>query len=71
MYHFYSDTCDKFGWWGSKYLTRKFFEQLYPRYADRVVFVAAYAEADLKPACRDVVLSDQGQQSLRPLLGVV
>lgn len=47
MYHFYSDTCDKFGWWGSKYLTRKFFEQLYPRYADRVVFVAAYTEANL------------------------
>jgi uncharacterized protein len=47
MYHFYSDTCDKFGWWGSKYLTRQFFEQLYPRYLDRVVFVAAYPEADL------------------------
>jgi uncharacterized protein len=46
MYHFYSDTCDKFGWWGSKYLTRKFFEQLYPRYAHRVVFAAAYSEAD-------------------------
>jgi hypothetical protein len=46
MYHYYSDTCDKFGWWGSKYLTRKFFEQLYPNYADRVLFVAAYAEQD-------------------------
>ncbi|HEY9882685.1 MAG TPA: GNAT family N-acetyltransferase [Thermosynechococcaceae cyanobacterium] len=45
MYTFYSDTCDKFGWWGSKYLTRKFFEQL-SGYADRVVFVAAYPEAD-------------------------
>ncbi len=46
MYHFYSDTCDKFGWWGSKYLTRKFFEQLYPTYAHRVLFVAAYSEQD-------------------------
>jgi predicted N-acyltransferase len=46
MYHFYSDTCDKFGWWGSKYLTRRFFEQLYPTYAHRVVFVAAYSERD-------------------------
>lgn len=46
MYDFYSDTCDKFGWWGSKYLTRKFFEQLYPHYAHRVVLMAAYSEHD-------------------------
>ncbi|MFM7447973.1 MAG: GNAT family N-acetyltransferase [Leptolyngbyaceae cyanobacterium] len=46
MYHFYSDTCDKFGWWGSKYLTRSFFEQLYSNYRDRVVFIAAYDEND-------------------------
>jgi predicted N-acyltransferase len=44
MYDFYADTCDKFGWWGSKYLTRKFFEQLYPDYAHRVVLFAAYSE---------------------------
>ncbi len=46
MYNFYSDTCDKFGWWGSKYLTKKFFEQLYPNYRHRVVFFAAYPEND-------------------------
>ena len=46
MYHFYCDTCDKFGWWGSKYLTRRFFEQLDDTYRDRVVFVAAYAEGN-------------------------
>jgi hypothetical protein len=46
MYDFYADTCDKFGWWGSKYLTKKFFEQLYPNYRHRVVFFAAYAESD-------------------------
>ncbi|MEW5861165.1 MAG: GNAT family N-acetyltransferase, partial [Cyanobacteriota bacterium] len=44
MYDFYADTCDKFGWWGSKYLTRRFFEQLHPRYSHRVLFVAAYDE---------------------------
>ena len=49
MYRFYSDTCDKFGWWGSKYLTPKFFEQLYPNYRDRVVFVAAYEENSPQP----------------------
>lgn len=48
MYHYYSDTCDKFGWWGSKYLTRKFFEQLHPHYTQRVLFVAAYSEHDLR-----------------------
>jgi uncharacterized protein len=48
MYNFYSDTCDKFGWWGSKYLTKRFFEQLYPHYCDRVVFFAAYAEGNEK-----------------------
>ncbi len=46
MYSFYSDTCDKFGWWGSKYLTKRFFEQLQPRFSERVVFFAAYSELD-------------------------
>lgn len=46
MYNFYADTCDKFGWWGSKYLTKKFFEQLYSHYRQRVVFFAAYSEKD-------------------------
>jgi uncharacterized protein len=41
MYAFYADTCDKFGWWGSKYLTPKFFDLLYPKYRDRVVFAVA------------------------------
>ncbi len=45
IYNFYSSTCDKF-MWGSKYLTRKFFEQLHPNYSDRVVLVAAYREGD-------------------------
>lgn len=44
MYDFYSDTCDKFGWWGSKYLTRRFFEQLHRGFRHRVVFVAGYSE---------------------------
>jgi len=43
MHDFYSDTCEKF-YWGSKYLTRRFFEQLNPRYRHRVLFVAAYSE---------------------------
>ncbi len=47
IYHFYSSTCDKF-YWGSKYLTRKFFEQLYPRYRHRVVLVAAYTANDAR-----------------------
>lgn len=45
IYKFYSNTCEKF-YWGSKYLTRKFFEQLYPQYRDRVVLFAAYREED-------------------------
>ncbi len=45
IYDFYADTCDKFGWWGSKYLTRKFFEDLYPDYTHRVVVFAAYDDA--------------------------
>lgn len=49
MYEFYSDTCDKFGWWGSKYLTRRFFEQLSQCFKDRVVFAAAFAEGIKKP----------------------
>ena len=46
MYHFYSDHCDKFGWWGSKYLTKEFFELLHRNYRHRVLFVAAYNEGD-------------------------
>ena len=49
MYDFYSDTCDKFGWWGSKYLTRRFFEQLVPSYQQRVVLFGAYREDDPDP----------------------
>jgi uncharacterized protein len=49
MYNFYSDTCDKFGWWGSKYLTKQFFEQLCPDYADRVVLFAAYGADETCP----------------------
>ncbi|MDY6784127.1 MAG: GNAT family N-acetyltransferase [Cyanobacteriota bacterium] len=45
IYSFYSSTCEKF-YWGSKYLTRKFFEKLYPNYRDRVVLVTAYREDD-------------------------
>ncbi len=43
IYRFYSSTCDKF-YWGSKYLTRQFFENLYPTYQHRVVLVAAFSE---------------------------
>ena len=43
MHRFYNDTCEKF-MWGSKYLTAQFFRQLYPKYAHRVLFVAAFAE---------------------------
>ena len=46
MYDFYADTCDKFGWWGSKYLTRHFFEQLHHDYRHRVVLVAAFNDQD-------------------------
>ncbi len=50
MYAFYENTCDKFGWWGSKYLTKRFFEQLHDNYRDRVLFVAAYdKENDRQP----------------------
>jgi hypothetical protein len=47
IYRFYSSTCDKF-YWGSKYLTRRFFQQLYPNYRDRVVLVAAFAPDEEK-----------------------
>lgn len=48
MYGFYENTCDKFGWWGSKYLTKRFFEELHHIYRHRVLFVAAYHENDDK-----------------------
>ena len=49
MYQFYADTCDKFGWWGSKYLTKQFFEQLHANYRHRVLFFPAYSQNSEKP----------------------
>jgi len=49
MYAFYSDTCDKFGWWGSKYLTRRFFEDLPAAFRDRTILFAAYTEDEAEP----------------------
>lgn len=46
MYQFYADTCDKFGWWGSKYLTKSFFDQLDANYRHRVLLIGAYSEQD-------------------------
>jgi predicted N-acyltransferase len=46
MYQFYSHHCDQFGWWGSKYLTKAFFERLYDDYRHRLVLSAAYREGD-------------------------
>jgi uncharacterized protein len=49
VYAFYADTCDKFGWWGSKYLTEEFFIQLYDSFRDRIVIFAAYEDGDSDP----------------------
>lgn len=46
MYDFYSHHCDRFGGWGSKYLTKRFFEELYHNYRHRVLLAAAYREGD-------------------------
>jgi len=48
MYELYSDTCDKF-WGGSKYLNRRFFEQLSTSFRDRLVFVAGESEGAATP----------------------
>jgi len=62
MYHFYSDTCDKFGWWGSKYLTHRFFEQLHTHYRHRVILFAAYSEADPREPVGMSFCLTKGQQ---------
>lgn len=49
VYDFYSDTCDKFGWWGSKYLKRQFFAQLHSVWRNRVVVFAAYTAESPDP----------------------
>jgi uncharacterized protein len=49
MYHFYADTCDKFGWWGSKYLTEKFFTQLHDSFREHVVMFAAFEPENPTP----------------------
>ena len=47
IFRFYRNTCNKF-YWGSQYLTRRFFKQLYPNYSHRVVLMAAYDQDDAK-----------------------
>jgi uncharacterized protein len=49
MYAFYADTCDKFGYWGSKYLTPEFFDLLYEKDRDRVLLFAATRGDDNAP----------------------
>jgi predicted N-acyltransferase len=46
MYRFYERTNDKFGPWSCKYLTPSFFKGLADRYRHRLVFVAAFDEAN-------------------------
>ncbi len=46
MYRFYSHHCEKFGWWGSKYLTKQFFEQLHADFRHRLLLVAAVTEEE-------------------------
>ncbi|MEB3164812.1 MAG: GNAT family N-acetyltransferase [Prochlorothrix sp.] len=43
MYSFYSHHCDRFGWWGSKYLTKAFFVDLHHALRHRLLLVAAVA----------------------------
>jgi len=42
MYDYYVKTCDQFGIWGCKYLTKNFFEELYNRFGKRLLFIVAY-----------------------------
>ncbi len=49
MYRYYKETNDQFGMWAARYLNRRFFEDLYPDFADRVLFAAAYDRTH-KPA---------------------
>jgi predicted N-acyltransferase len=44
MYRFYERTNDRYGIWGCKYLTRRFFTELADRYRHRLVFAAAYEQ---------------------------
>jgi predicted N-acyltransferase len=46
IYPFYERTNDKFGPWGCKYLKKSFFKGLADRYRHRLVFVAAFEEAN-------------------------
>ena len=46
IYPFYERTNDKFGPWGCKYLKRGFFKGLADHYRHRLVFVAAFEEAN-------------------------
>lgn len=48
MHGFYSDHCEKFGWWGSKYLTKRFFEELHHDWRHRVLMVAAFDQRDAR-----------------------
>ncbi|MFM2430347.1 MAG: hypothetical protein RLZZ511_1560 [Cyanobacteriota bacterium] len=57
MHDFYTDTCNKFGWWGSKYLTQEFFEQLHGTFRDRVVLFAGFAPAGDEPIAMSFCLN--------------
>jgi uncharacterized protein len=48
MYQYYVNTNNKFGPWGCKYLTRKFFNGLYDYYRHRLLFVTASEKSNRK-----------------------
>ena len=60
IYEFYSNTCDKF-LWGSKYLSRQFFEQLNRGYAHRVILVVAYQEDSNEPVALSFCIRKNNQ----------
>lgn len=57
MYWFYSRHCDKFGWWGSKYLTKAFFERLHHNFRHRLMFVAAFTTDTVEAQTHPVAMS--------------
>ncbi len=62
MHDFYESHCSRWGAWGSKYLSRKFFEALSdPIYKDQVVLFSAFRESPMEPIAMSLCITNNSK----------
>ncbi len=61
MYEYYRKTNDQHGIWGCRYLNQRFFKEIYERYKDRILIVAAFEGKSPEPAGMSFLIRKKNQ----------